>query len=70
VARDLTDRQRAVLAWLEASRGGLALRDVRQQMEGQTTEWEVRGDLQWLRQLGLVESLGRGCGAYWRLIWK
>lgn len=70
VARDLTDRQRAVLARLEASRGGLALRDVRQQMEGQATEWEVRGDLLLLRQLGLVESLGRGRGAYWRLIWK
>jgi ATP-dependent DNA helicase RecG len=70
VARDLTDRQRAVLARLAASRGGLALRDMRQQMEGQATEWEVRGDLQWLRQLGLVESLGRGRGACWRLIWK
>ncbi len=46
----------------------LALRDVRQQMEGQATEWEVRGDLQFLRQLGLVESLGRGRGAFWRLV--
>lgn len=70
VARDLTDRQRLVLARLEASRGGLALRDVRLQMEGHATEWEVRGDLQLLRQLGLVESLGRGRGAFWRLIWK
>lgn len=70
VARDLTDRQRAVLARLEASCGGLALRDVRQQMEGQATEWEVRGDLQLLRQLGLVESLRRGRDALWRLVWK
>lgn len=70
VAHDLTDRQRAVLALLEASRGGMALRELRARMDGQATEWEVRGDLQLLRQLGLAESLGRGRGAFWRWIPK
>lgn len=67
VAHALTDRQRAVLALLEASHGGLALRDIRTRMEGQATEWEVKGDLLLLRQLGLAESVGWGRGAYWRL---
>ncbi|MFO1214428.1 MAG: ATP-binding protein [Burkholderiaceae bacterium] len=70
VAHDLTDRQRAVLALLEASQGGMALRDVRARMEGQVTEWEVRGDLQLLRQLGLAEYVGWGRGAFWRLTRK
>lgn len=67
VAHDLSDRQRVVLALLEASRGGLALREVRAGMVGQATEWEVRGDLQLLRQLGLAEPVGHGRGAFWRL---
>ena len=70
VAHDLTDRQRAVLALLEAGRDGLALRDVRKHMEGQATEWEVRGDLLLLRQLGLAESHGHGRGAFWRWVQK
>jgi len=67
VAHDLTDRQRAVLALLEASGGGLALRDIRAGMQGRATEWEVKGDLLLLRHLGLAESVGRGRGAFWRL---
>jgi len=67
VAHDLTDRQRAVLALLEAGHGGLALRDIRAGMEGQATEWEVKGDLSLLRQLGLAETEGRGRGAFWRI---
>lgn len=70
VAHDLTDRQRAVLALLEASHGGLALRDIRAGMGGQATEWEVKGDLLLLRQLGLAESAGWGRGAFWRLCKK
>lgn len=70
VAHDLTERQRAVLALLEASRGGLALRDIRIRMAGQATEWEVRGDLQLLRHLGLADSKGRGRGAFWCFLQK
>lgn len=70
VAHDLSDRQRAVLALLEASRGGLALREVRARMAGQATEWEVRGDLLLLRHLGLAETSGWGRGAVWRFLAK
>ena len=67
IAHDLNERQRAVLALLDASRGGLALREVRDRMADQATEWEVKGDLALLKQLGLVESVGWGRGAFWRL---
>lgn len=66
----MRDRQSEVLALLEASRGGMAPRDVRARTEGQATEWEVRGDLQLLRQLALAETIGRGRGAFWRLVPK
>lgn len=66
VAHDLSERQRAVLALLEASRGGLALREIKAGMAGQATEWEVKGDLLLLRQLGLAEPAGWGRGAVWR----
>lgn len=68
IAHDLSDRQRAVLALLEASRGGMALRELREQMASEATEWEIKGDLALLRQLGLVEAVGWGRGAYWRLL--
>lgn len=67
IAHDLTERQRGVLALLDASRGGLALREIRGRMAGHATEWEVKGDLALLKQLGLVESAGWGRGAVWRL---
>ncbi|MBK8527424.1 MAG: hypothetical protein IPL57_10125 [Rubrivivax sp.] len=66
----MRDRQRALLALLEASRGAMALREVRARMAGQATEWEVRGDLQLLRQLALAETIGQGRGAFWRLVPK
>lgn len=70
VAHDLSERQRTVLALLEASRGGLALREIRGRMAGQATEWEVKGDLGLLRQLGLAEPVGWGRGAVWRFLQK
>ena len=70
VAHDLRERQRAVLALLEASRGGLALREIKARMAGQATEWEVKGDLLLLRQLGLAETAGWGRGAVWRFLAK
>ncbi|MCC6630386.1 MAG: putative DNA binding domain-containing protein [Chloroflexi bacterium] len=70
VAHDLSERQRAVLALLEASRGGLARREIKALMAGQATEWEVKGDLLLLRQLGLAEPVGWGRGAVWRFLQK
>jgi ATP-dependent DNA helicase RecG len=68
VARDLSERQRRILALLEASRSGLALRDVRAALQGDPAEWEVKEDLALLKQLQLVETRGHGRGAFWRLV--
>ena len=65
VAHDLTDRQRAVLAMLEASVGGLALRDMRSRLGEDVVDWELKADLAFLKQLELVDPAGRGRGAYW-----
>ncbi len=65
VARDLSDRQRAVLALLESSVGGLALREMRARLGQGVADWELKNDLAFLKQLDLVEPAGRGRGAYW-----
>ncbi len=70
VARDLSERQRAVLALLEANRGGLALREVLAHMAGRATEWEVKGDLALLRHLGLAMPRGWGRGSVWVFLMK
>jgi ATP-dependent DNA helicase RecG len=67
VAHDLTDRQRELLVLLEASRAGLALREMVAGLGGGFAEWEVKADLSFLRRLDLVDSFGRGRGAYWAL---
>lgn len=67
VAHDLTDRQRELLVLLEASRTGLALREMVAGLGGGFAEWEVKADLSFLKRLELVESFGRGRGAYWDL---
>jgi ATP-dependent DNA helicase RecG len=67
VAHDLTDRQRELLVLLEASRTGLALREMVAALGGGIAEWEVKGDLAFLKRLELVDSFGHGRGAYWDL---
>lgn len=67
VAHDLSDRQRAVLAILESSRGGLALRGMRTGLGPGVAEWELKADLSFLKRLELVDSHGHGRGAYWTL---
>lgn len=67
VAHDLTQRQRAVLALVERSPEGLALRYLREQLQGVATEWEIKGDLELLKSLHLVEHTGWGAGSRWRL---
>jgi ATP-dependent DNA helicase RecG len=68
VAHDLTERQRQILAILEASHEGLALRDIRSRLDQDTAAWETKDDLALLKQLELIESRGRGRGAYWTLL--
>ena len=65
VAHDLTDRQRAVLSMLEASAGGVALREMLGRLGPEVADWELKADLAFLKQLELVGSKGRGRGAYW-----
>lgn len=67
VAHDLTDRQRAVLALIEAGTTGVALRELRQRLGHQAAEWEIKNDLALLKQCGLIVPEGRGRGACWRL---
>lgn len=66
VAHDLSDRQRVVLAMLEGSPAGLALRDMLGRLGPGVAEWELKADLALLKQLELVAPTGRGRGAYWR----
>lgn len=67
VARNLTERQRQILALLATSKEGLALREILARLEGTPAQWEVKEDLAFLKQLELVRSLGRGRGAHWSL---
>ncbi len=65
VGRDLTERQRAILAVLHESASGLALREVHARLGGQASERQVREDLSTLGTLGLAISTGHGRGARW-----
>ena len=67
VARELTDLQRAILAAIDASAGGLALRDIRAELPKGTPEWQVKQDLATLKALGLVGTAGHARGAFWYL---
>jgi ATP-dependent DNA helicase RecG len=67
VTHNLTERQRHVLALLEANRDGLSRRVILSGLQGQPTIGEVQWDLDVLRRLGLIDSFGHGLGAYWRL---
>jgi ATP-dependent DNA helicase RecG len=67
VARNLTERQRQILALLAANPKGLALREIRERLAGSPLDWEVKGDLALLKQLELVRSGGHGRGAHWSL---
>lgn len=67
VARDVTERQRRILACLNGSAGGLALRDIRKALGKEVPEWEVKNDLTALKHLGLVSIKGYGRGARWIL---
>jgi ATP-dependent DNA helicase RecG len=65
VGRDLTDRQRAILALLHQSAAGLPLREIHARLGGEPTERQVREDLATLSTLGLAISSGHGRGARW-----
>lgn len=66
VGRDLTERQRAILAMLDETQDGVALRDIVPRLVNGATARQVREDLQILRTLDLAGLVGRGRGARWR----
>ena len=66
VGRDLTERQRAILAVLDETPRGAALRDILPRLVNGATARQIREDLQILRALDLVGPAGRGRGARWR----
>ena len=67
VGRILTERQRPILAVLQQSPGGLALREICARLGQQGSERQVREDLAALRTLGLAAPAGHGRGARWAL---
>lgn len=66
VGRDVSERQREILALLDGKPSGLALREIHAQMAGKVTARQVREDLGTLRTLGLAHPEGHGRGARWR----
>ncbi|MGH7995017.1 MAG: ATP-binding protein [Opitutaceae bacterium] len=67
VARDVTERQQRVLAFLAGQPNGAAVREIAEALGAADTSWTVREDLGVLKTLGLATSSGWGRGARWRL---
>ncbi|MCE2500242.1 MAG: putative DNA binding domain-containing protein [Dehalococcoidia bacterium] len=66
VGHDLTERQRVILALLDESSAGLALREILAHLEPDASRRQVQLDLSTLRTLNLVEIWGQGWTARWR----
>lgn len=66
--KDLVERKDAILALLERSEGGLALREIVANLTPDVSARQVRRTLAALRNLGLAEPTGRGMVARWRRI--
>ena len=66
VERELTERQRAILALLAGAETGLAVREFVSRLTDPVTVRQVREDLRILRTLDLTASEGHGRGARWK----
>ena len=66
VRQEVSERQRTILALLNESDEGLALREVAARLWKTATQRQVREDLTILRTLGLAACEGKGRGARWR----
>ncbi len=66
VSHDLTERQREILQVLAVA-GAISLSGLRVQLVSPPSDRTLQLDLAHLRRLGLVESGGRGRGAWYRL---
>ena len=67
IEHDLTERQRRILFLLRDG-AAHALKDLHAGFEVALPQRTLQADLALLRTLGLVEFIGRGRGARWRLI--
>ena len=66
--KDLVERKDAILALLDRSEGGLALREIVANLTPDVSTRQVRRTLAALRYLGLAEPTGRGMVARWHRI--
>jgi ATP-dependent DNA helicase RecG len=66
VGRDVSERQREILALLAERNSGLALREIHARLGSAASERQIREDLGTLRTLGLAHPQGHGRGARWR----
>lgn len=66
VGHTLTKRQQKILSLLGRHQR-LALRDMKAQLKANSAHWEIKEDLALLKGLQLVNTAGRGRGAYWYL---
>lgn len=65
VSRQLTRRQQEILQLLASEASGLSLGRMRSNLSPSPREWELKDDLNFLRQLGLVVTRGHARGARW-----
>ena len=68
VGHDLTERQRTILALLNESHNGMALREIHAHLEPDASRRQVQLDLTTLRTLNLVRTAGWGQTAYWHIL--
>ncbi|AMV32072.1 hypothetical protein VN12_08110 [Pirellula sp. SH-Sr6A] len=64
---DLSDRQARILALFQ-SNPVRSLREIRESIDANLSDSTIRGELNRLREFGLVEAVGVGRGAFWRSI--
>lgn len=63
----LSDRQARILGLFQAN-PARSLREIREGIDASLSDSTIRNDLNRLRDLGLVEAVGVGRGAFWRLV--
>lgn len=68
VGHNLTERQRTILALLDESGAGLALREIFPLLDQDIDRRQIQRDLATLRELNLVTSSGRGRALRWQLV--
>lgn len=66
VEREMSERQRAIVALLDGKSDGLALREIVPQLSDSPTQRQVQDDLRILRMLGVAMSEGHGRSARWK----